>query len=178
MLEQIHHDRTAATRMPRAGRRGGRGAAPIRRRQSTAKFGRIYPYEIDAFGNSYCIDDGNVPSLLSLPYLDAVEAQRPALSATRRLCVVFDSNPYYCKGKAAEGPGGPHVGMDMIWPLGLIMHGLTSTDDKEIRALPGDAATDPRRHRLHARGLSTRTTRRNSPAPGLPGPTPSSANWS
>jgi hypothetical protein len=44
-----------------------------------------------------------------------------------------DANPYYCKGKAAEGPGGPHVGMDMIWPLGLIVQGLTSTDNREIR---------------------------------------------
>jgi meiotically up-regulated gene 157 (Mug157) protein len=44
-----------------------------------------------------------------------------------------DANPYYCQGKAANGPGGPHVGMDMIWPLGLIVQGLTTTSDAEIR---------------------------------------------
>jgi uncharacterized protein len=97
-----------------------------------AKYGRVYPYEVDGFGNFYCIDDGNVPSLLSLPYLGAVGPGDPVYLNTRRL-VLSDSNPYYCKGSAAEGPGGPHVGMDMIWPLGLIVQGLTSTDDAEIR---------------------------------------------
>jgi meiotically up-regulated gene 157 (Mug157) protein len=96
------------------------------------KFGKLYPYEIDAFGNFYCIDDGNVPSLLSLPYLGAVKADDPLYQNTRRL-VLSEGNPYYCKGMAADGPGGPHVGMDMIWPLGLIVQGLTSTNDDEIR---------------------------------------------
>jgi len=96
------------------------------------KFGRILPYEIDAYGNYYCIDDGNVPSLLSLPYLDAVGPGDPLYLNTRQF-VLSDSNPYYCIGKAAQGPGGPHVGRDMIWPLGLIVQGLTSTDDQEVR---------------------------------------------
>ncbi len=96
------------------------------------RYGRVYAYEVDGFGNFYCIDDGNVPSLLSLPYLDAVGPGDPVYQNTRRL-VLSDGNPYYCKGKAAEGPGGPHVGMDMIWPLGLIVQALTSTDDQEIR---------------------------------------------
>jgi meiotically up-regulated gene 157 (Mug157) protein len=95
-------------------------------------YGRVHPYEVDAYGNIYCIDDGNVPSLLSLPYLGAVPASDPIYQNTRRL-VLSDGNPYYCQGKAASGPGGPHVGMDMIWPLGLIVQGLTSTDDNEIR---------------------------------------------
>lgn len=94
-------------------------------------FGNIYPYEIDAFGNYYCIDDGNIPSLLSLPYLGAVTTADPVYANTRRY-VLSLSNPYYCQGKAAEGPGGPHVGMGMIWPLGVITRGLTSTDDQEI----------------------------------------------
>ncbi len=97
-----------------------------------AKYGRVYPYEVDGFGNFYCIDDGNVPSLLSLPYLDSVGPGDPVYLNTRRL-VLSDGNPYYCKGKAAEGPGGPHVGMDMIWPLGIIVQALTSDEDEEIR---------------------------------------------
>jgi meiotically up-regulated gene 157 (Mug157) protein len=43
------------------------------------------------------------------------------------------ANPYYCEGRAASGPGGPHVGMNMIWPLGLIVQGLTSDHASEIR---------------------------------------------
>lgn len=97
-----------------------------------AKFGKVYPYEVDAYGNYYCIDDGNVPSLLSLPYIGAVKPTDKLYLNTRHL-VLSPSNPYYCQGKAANGPGGPHVGMDMIWPLGLILQGITSTNDREIR---------------------------------------------
>ncbi|MEO7767101.1 MAG: glycoside hydrolase family 125 protein, partial [Ferruginibacter sp.] len=35
--------------------------------------------------------------------------------------------------KAGEGIGGPHAGRDMIWPLGIIMRGLTSINDGEIK---------------------------------------------
>jgi uncharacterized protein len=94
--------------------------------------GRVYAYEVDGYGDFYCIDDGNVPSLLSLPYIGAVKPADKLYQNTRKL-VLSDANPYYCKGKVANGPGGPHVGMDMIWPLGLIVQGLTSTDDQEIR---------------------------------------------
>jgi meiotically up-regulated gene 157 (Mug157) protein len=97
-----------------------------------AKLGQVYAYEVDAYGNYYCIDDGNVPSLLSLPYLGAVKTSDEIYQHTRHL-VLSDMNPYYCQGKAADGPGGPHVGMNMIWPLGLIVEGLTSTNDQEIR---------------------------------------------
>jgi meiotically up-regulated gene 157 (Mug157) protein len=97
-----------------------------------AKLGPVYAYEVDAFGNYYCIDDGNVPSLLSLPYLGAVKAGDKIYQHTRQL-VLSDANPYYCQGKAANGPGGPHVGMDMIWPLGLIVQGLTATNELEIK---------------------------------------------
>jgi meiotically up-regulated gene 157 (Mug157) protein len=132
MLEQIQHDAASA----------GDARALANEVEATlqqyavanpAGFGNIYPYEVDAYGNFYCIDDGNIPSLLSLPYLGAVKPHDKLYANTRRY-VLSTSNPYYCIGKAAEGPGGPHVGVDMIWPLGIITRGLTSTDDKEIRA--------------------------------------------
>ena len=94
--------------------------------------GRVYAYEVDGFGNFYCIDDGNIPSLMSLPYLGAVPVNDPVYQDTRKF-LQSDKNPYYCQGKAASGPGGPHVGMNMIWPLGLITEGLTATTDQEIR---------------------------------------------
>jgi hypothetical protein len=46
--------------------------------------------------------------------------------------LLSDANPYYFKGRAAEGPGGPHAGPDMIWPLGVILRAVTSTVDSEI----------------------------------------------
>ena len=97
-----------------------------------AKLGPVYAYEVDAYGDYYCIDDGNVPSLLSLPYLGAVTTGDEIYQHTRQL-ILSDANPYYCQGSAANGPGGPHVGMNMIWPLGLIVQGLTSTSADEIR---------------------------------------------
>jgi uncharacterized protein len=96
------------------------------------QFGKIYAFEVDGYGNSYCIDDANVPSLLSLPYIGAVGTDDPVYQATRRM-LLSDANPYYSRGRIAEGPGGPHAGLDMIWPLGIILRGLTSDDDREIR---------------------------------------------
>jgi meiotically up-regulated gene 157 (Mug157) protein len=95
-------------------------------------YGNIYAYEVDAFGNFYCIDDGNVPSLLSLPYIGAVKHDDKIYRNTRRF-VLSKADPYYCQGTAGEGPGGPHSGIGMIWPLGLIVEALTSKDDAEIR---------------------------------------------
>src|SRR6185437_4460665 len=57
----------------------------------------------------------------------------PIYQNTRRF-VLSGSNPYFFNGKAAEGIGGPHVGLDMIWPLSIIMRGLTSNDETEIGA--------------------------------------------
>ena len=94
--------------------------------------GRVYAYEVDGYGNSYCIDDSSLPNLLMLPYLGAVKPGNAIYQNTRRL-LLSDQNPYYFKGTAAEGPGGPHAGLDMVWPLGIIQRALTSTDDGEIR---------------------------------------------
>ena len=77
------------------------------------------------------MDDSNAPSLLSLPYLTDVKIDDPIYQNKRRF-VWSKSNPYFFKGEAAEGIGGPHVGYDMVWPMSLIMKALTSTDDREI----------------------------------------------
>jgi meiotically up-regulated gene 157 (Mug157) protein len=131
MLEQIHHDADAA-----AGCRALAAEVEEALRQNAVvsheKFGRIYAYEVDGYGNSYAIDDGNVPSLLSLPYLNAVKPDDEVYINTRKF-VLSAADPYFCQGRAASGPGGPHAGVGMIWPLGLIVQGMTSTDDDEIR---------------------------------------------
>src|SRR6185295_12184783 len=69
---------------------------------------RTWAYEIDGFGNSLFMDDANVPSLLSLPYLGAVSATDPLYLATRR-AVWSARNPYYFAGGAAAGIGSPHA---------------------------------------------------------------------
>ena len=96
------------------------------------QYGKIYAYEINGFGSYHLMDDANVPSLLSLPYLNAVKNTNPVYINTRKM-LLSANNPFFFKGKAAEGIGGPHAGMDMIWPLSIIMRGLTSKDDAEIK---------------------------------------------
>ncbi len=96
------------------------------------KFGNIYAFEVDGFGNSYLMDDANVPSLLALAYLGDVAPDNPVYRNTRRF-VLSDSNPYFFKGTAGEGIGGPHIGYDMIWPMSIMMRAFTATDDNEIR---------------------------------------------
>jgi meiotically up-regulated gene 157 (Mug157) protein len=93
--------------------------------------GRIYAFEIDAYGNYYCTDDGNIPNLLSLPYLGALPPDDEIYRNTRRM-LLSPQNPYWCVGKAASGLGGPHVGVHMIWPLGVVIEGLTATTDAGI----------------------------------------------
>jgi meiotically up-regulated gene 157 (Mug157) protein len=95
-------------------------------------FGKVYAFEVDGFGNFACMDDANVPSLLALPFLGCVDVNDPVYQNTRKL-VLSPSNPYYFKGKVAEGIGGPHIGFDYIWPMSIIMRATTSTDQNEIR---------------------------------------------
>lgn len=96
------------------------------------KHGLIYAFEVDGFGNQYLMDDSNAPSLLSMAYLGDVDINDPVYQNTRRF-VWSKSNPYFFKGTAAEGIGGPHIGYDMIWPMSIMMKAFTSQDDEEIR---------------------------------------------
>jgi meiotically up-regulated gene 157 (Mug157) protein len=93
--------------------------------------GELWAYEVDGFGNRHYMDDANVPSLLSLPYLGACDPSDPMYLRTRAF-VLSPENPYFFRGKAGEGIGGPHVGLEMIWPLGITMRALTSDNDDEI----------------------------------------------
>ncbi len=97
------------------------------------QFGKVYAYEVNGFGSFNLMDDANVPSLLGLPYLGAVSNTDSVYINTRKL-LLSANNPFFFKGKVAEGIGGPHVGKDMIWPISIIIRALTSTDDEEIRS--------------------------------------------
>ncbi len=108
-------------------------------RMTHPRLGEIWAYEIDGIGNYNLMDDANAPGLLSLAYLvpmgrDAKgKLDDPLYSRTRRFSL-SDENPYFFKGTAAEGVGGPHVGLDYVWPMSIILRGLTSEDDAEITA--------------------------------------------
>ena len=97
-------------------------------------FGKIYAYEVDGLGNYLLMDDANVPSLLSLPYLGWCSPEDEIYKNTRRF-ILSERNPYYFEGSAAKGIGSPHTPKDYIWHVSLAMQGLTSTDDEEINYL-------------------------------------------
>jgi len=93
-------------------------------------YGKIYAYETDGNGNYNLMDDANVPSLLSIPYLGYVSADDGIYQNTRKF-ILSKENPYYYEGKAAKGIGSPHTPENYIWHISLSMQGLTSTCDKE-----------------------------------------------
>lgn len=96
------------------------------------KYGKIYAFEANGYGSFNLMDDGNIPSLLSLPYLTHSGNTNDQTYQNTRKYVLSTDNPFFYKGTAAEGIGSPHTGKDQIWHLGIIMRALTSTDKEEI----------------------------------------------
>ena len=99
-----------------------------------SKYGKIYACETDGMGNYSMIDDANVPSLLSIPYIGYADAGDEIYRNTRRF-LLSEDNPYYYAGKFAKGVGSPHTPPNYVWHMALIMQGLTSTDASEKREL-------------------------------------------
>jgi hypothetical protein len=93
--------------------------------------GEIWAYETDGYGNHHLMDDSNVPSLLSLPYLGFCPYDDPRYLRTRAFCLSPD-NPSFASGPAGSGIGSPHTGPNTIWPMSLSMQALTALDDAEI----------------------------------------------
>lgn len=113
------------------------------------KYGRIYACETDGYGNYSMIDDANVPSLLSIPYIGYADADDEIYKNTRRFLLSAD-NPYYYSGKYAKGVGSPHTPDNYVWHMALVMQALTSTDPAEIRELIDTiVATDGGKRHLH-----------------------------
>ncbi|MCU6453437.1 glycoside hydrolase family 125 protein, partial [Sphingomonas sp. A2-49] len=93
----------------------------------------VWAYEVDGYGNAVFMDDANVPSLSGLGYLGCVPAGDPLWQRTSEACW-SDANPWFFRGRAGEGIGGPHVGAGQIWPMSLTIRALTATDNATIRA--------------------------------------------
>lgn len=100
----------------------------------TEEFGKIYAYEVDGYGNKLLMDDANVPSLLSLPYLGYCEIDDEIYQNTRKF-ILSKQNPYYFEGSVARGIGSPHTPTNYIWHIALIMQALTSKNEEEIKEM-------------------------------------------
>lgn len=95
-----------------------------------ANFGQIYVLETDCLGHFVIDDDANIPSLLSIPYLEYPFINQKIYENTRRY-ILSNNNHYYFAGKYLKGIGSPHTPKDMVWPLSVIMQGMTAKEQKE-----------------------------------------------
>ncbi len=94
-------------------------------------YGKIYAYEVDALGSVNLMDDANVPSLLSIPYIGYKNTDDEVYKNTRRFILSKD-NPYYYSGKCITGVGSPHTPEGYVWPISLMIQGITSDSEEEI----------------------------------------------
>lgn len=115
------------------------------------KHGKIYAYEIDGYGSAIAMDDPNIPSLLSAPFLNYTDKGDAVYRNTRNKILSKD-NPYYAWGPVISGVGSmrkfssPSLPLYLnstdrrkkdtlpgsAWPMANIMTILTSDDDEEI----------------------------------------------
>ncbi|MDO5047502.1 MAG: glycoside hydrolase family 125 protein [Anaerococcus sp.] len=94
-------------------------------------FGEIYAYETDGLGNFNLMDDANIPSILSLPYLGYGKVDDERYLRSRNF-ILSKKNKNYFEGLVAKGIGSDHTPKDYIWHLALSMQMMTSRDEKEI----------------------------------------------
>ncbi len=93
---------------------------------------RVYAYEVDGLGNRLAdFDDANVPSLLSMPLLGYDRYDKAVYATTRARLLSAATNRYFFKGKELEGIGSPHTPGNNVWPMAMVMEGLTTTDPAE-----------------------------------------------
>jgi hypothetical protein len=113
------------------------------------KYGYVYAYEVDGLGHAIFTDDANIPSLLSAPYIGYVPADDKTYENTRAFLLSQDNTSYYT-GTMARGIGSYHTPDHWVWPLALIMQGLTATSgDERQDVLTQLLASDPGDHLLH-----------------------------
>ncbi|HEY9085776.1 MAG TPA: glycoside hydrolase family 125 protein [Candidatus Tyrphobacter sp.] len=113
------------------------------------KYGYIYAYEVDGLGHAILTDDANIPSLLSAPYLGYTMPSDQYYLNTRRFLLSQD-NPSFYQGRVARGIGSFHTPNNWVWPLALVMQGLTATARAEKQDVMNELlASDPGDHLLH-----------------------------
>lgn len=97
-------------------------------------YGKVYACEVDGQGNYLLMDDANIPSLISQPYLGYTDLKDPVYRQTRKM-LLSRENPYYYEGTCARGIGSPHTPPRYIWHLALSMQGLTSESRDEMQQI-------------------------------------------
>jgi meiotically up-regulated gene 157 (Mug157) protein len=110
---------------------------------------QIWAYEVDGLGHATIMDDGNVPNLISAPYLGFCREDDPTYLNTRRV-LLSKENPFYYSGKCVSGIGSSHTPDGYVWPIALSMQGLTSRSQEEKeRLLDTLVSIDAGTHLMH-----------------------------
>ncbi len=104
------------------------------------KYGKIYKYEVDGLGNYILMDDANSPSLLGAPYIGYCSNKNQTYINTRAF-ILSNDNPFYYSGSILSGVGSPHTPKGNVWPIALIIQGLTSNDKNEIEKILNDLSS-------------------------------------
>ncbi|MGM9680503.1 MAG: glycoside hydrolase family 125 protein [Eubacteriales bacterium] len=133
IAREIYHDEALATRCEKLASEIDDGIQKFGIVEDP-DFGKIYAYETDGLGNYNLMDDANVPSLLSIPYIGYRDKDDPIYQNTRRF-ILSRKNPYYYEGKILHGIGSPHTDPDCVWPIALVLQGLTTDDKDEIEEI-------------------------------------------
>ena len=115
----------------------------------TPNYGYVYAYEVDGLNHANLMDDANIPSLLSAPYLGYTKPTSFIYANTRKLLLSKD-NPTFYTGKLAHGIGSPHTNDGWVWPLAVLMEGFTATTESERSGVLEELLeSDPGDHLLH-----------------------------
>ncbi len=93
------------------------------------RYGLVYAYEVDGKGNYLLMDDANIPSLLSMPYIGYCDEHNAIYTNTRKM-LLSEDNPYYFNGNYLNGIGSPHSKPNHVWPLAIIIEALTTSDSQ------------------------------------------------
>ena len=126
----------------------------------TPNYGYVYAYEVDGLNHANLMDDANIPSLLSAPYIGYTKATSLIYPNTRKFLLSKD-NPTYYTGKLAHGIGSPHTNDGWVWPLAILMQGFTATTDERTRRTCSTNSSTPTPATTSCTSRSIRTIRRN-----------------
>ena len=90
---------------------------------------KVYAYEVDGLGQALTdFDDANVPSLMSMPLLGNKHYDQQIYANTKARLLDPRHNRYYFKGSQLEGIGSPHTPGQNVWPMSMVIQGLTTSD--------------------------------------------------
>ncbi len=130
IIEKFYHDKILVMQISKLKNEVNQGIKHFGVVNDPVSEKQIFAYEVDGFGNSLLMDDANVPSLLSAPYLGYCDHNDVIYQNTRSF-ILSQENPYYYEGKFAGGIGSSHTPKNYVWPISLSIQGLTATTNKE-----------------------------------------------